>query len=148
MCSPSGESQDDKHRDWIEVTGVHWGVYQPKSATAWTGGGHTAERGRYFEDLHPEPGYPRYQKDELGVVVYLQGTECKSIDSARAVFDSRDFQEISQPVLRQLADDLAAHLVRALGGKNQLQRELRNQHLEQEQLPQELREAFAPYFGK
>jgi len=104
--------------------------------------------GGYFEDLHPEPGYPRYQRDELGVVVYVQGTECKSIDSARAVFDSRDFQEISQPVLRQLADDLAAHLVRAFGGKNQLRGELRNQHVDQEQLPQELREAFGPYFGK
>ena len=39
-----GESQDDKHKDWIEVTGVHWGVHQPQSATASTGGGHTAER--------------------------------------------------------------------------------------------------------
>jgi type VI secretion system secreted protein Hcp len=39
-----GESQDDKHKDWIEVSGVHWGVHQPKSATASTGGGHTAER--------------------------------------------------------------------------------------------------------
>jgi type VI protein secretion system component Hcp len=34
-----GESQDDKHKDWIEVTGVHWGVFQPRSATASTGGG-------------------------------------------------------------------------------------------------------------
>lgn len=39
-----GESQDDKHKDWIEVTGIHWGVYQPRSATASTSGGHTAER--------------------------------------------------------------------------------------------------------
>jgi type VI secretion system secreted protein Hcp len=39
-----GESQDDKHKDWIEVTGIHWGIYQPRSATASTGGGHTAER--------------------------------------------------------------------------------------------------------
>lgn len=39
-----GESQDDKHKDWIEVTGVHWGVFQPRSATSSTGGGHTAER--------------------------------------------------------------------------------------------------------
>ncbi|HEV7814862.1 MAG TPA: type VI secretion system tube protein Hcp [Janthinobacterium sp.] len=38
------ESQDDKHKDWIEVTGVHWGIHQPRSATASTGGGHTAER--------------------------------------------------------------------------------------------------------
>jgi type VI secretion system secreted protein Hcp len=39
-----GESQDDKHKDWIECKSVTWGVKQPKSATASTGGGHTAER--------------------------------------------------------------------------------------------------------
>jgi type VI secretion system secreted protein Hcp len=39
-----GESQDDKHKDWIEVIGVHWGIHQPRSATASTAGGHTAER--------------------------------------------------------------------------------------------------------
>jgi type VI secretion system secreted protein Hcp len=39
-----GESTDDKHRDWIECASVHWGLHQPRSATASTGGGHTAER--------------------------------------------------------------------------------------------------------
>jgi type VI secretion system secreted protein Hcp len=39
-----GESQDDKHKDWIEVTGIHWCIDQPRSATASTAGGHTAER--------------------------------------------------------------------------------------------------------
>jgi type VI secretion system secreted protein Hcp len=39
-----GESQDEKHKDWIEVSGVHWGIHQPRSATASTAGGHTAER--------------------------------------------------------------------------------------------------------
>jgi type VI secretion system secreted protein Hcp len=39
-----GESMDDKHKDWIECKSVSWGVTQPKSATASTGGGHTAER--------------------------------------------------------------------------------------------------------
>ena len=39
-----GESQDDRHKDWIECTTVHWGLLQPHSATASTGGGHTAER--------------------------------------------------------------------------------------------------------
>lgn len=38
-----GESQDSAHKDWIECTSVHWGILQPKSATASTGGGHTAE---------------------------------------------------------------------------------------------------------
>jgi len=39
-----GESQDDAHKDWIEVTKVHWAIQQPKSATSSTAGGHTAER--------------------------------------------------------------------------------------------------------
>jgi type VI secretion system secreted protein Hcp len=39
-----GESTDSAHPGWIEVTSAHWGVTQPRSATASTGGGHTAER--------------------------------------------------------------------------------------------------------
>jgi type VI secretion system secreted protein Hcp len=39
-----GESQDSNHQGWIELTSAHWGVVQPKSATASTSGGHTAER--------------------------------------------------------------------------------------------------------
>lgn len=39
-----GESADERHKDWIECHSVQWQVSQPKSATASTGGGHTAER--------------------------------------------------------------------------------------------------------
>lgn len=39
-----GESYDAGHMGWIEVDTVSWAVTQPKSATASTGGGHTAER--------------------------------------------------------------------------------------------------------
>lgn len=39
-----GESTDGSHKDWIECKSVQWEVVQPKSATASTGGGHTAER--------------------------------------------------------------------------------------------------------
>ncbi|MYM89648.1 type VI secretion system tube protein Hcp [Rugamonas sp. FT82W] len=39
-----GESADSAHVGWIEVSSAHWGVAQPKSATASTAGGHTAER--------------------------------------------------------------------------------------------------------
>jgi type VI secretion system secreted protein Hcp len=39
-----GESADGKHAGWIECTSVHFGVSQPRSATASRGGGHTAER--------------------------------------------------------------------------------------------------------
>jgi type VI secretion system secreted protein Hcp len=44
-----GESQDSKHQGWIECQSVHWGILQPKSATASTGGGHTAERAELKE---------------------------------------------------------------------------------------------------
>lgn len=44
-----GESMDEKHRDWIECAAVHWGIKQPKSATASTAGGHTAERAELSE---------------------------------------------------------------------------------------------------
>ncbi|MYN47138.1 type VI secretion system tube protein Hcp [Pseudoduganella sp. FT93W] len=39
-----GESTDAVHSGWIECTSAQWGVMQPKSATASTAGGHTAER--------------------------------------------------------------------------------------------------------
>lgn len=39
-----GESTDARHAGWIECTSINWSITQPKSATASTGGGHTAER--------------------------------------------------------------------------------------------------------
>jgi type VI secretion system secreted protein Hcp len=39
-----GESQDDKHKDWIECESVNWSMSQPRSATASSAGGHTAGR--------------------------------------------------------------------------------------------------------
>ena len=39
-----GESADAEHTGWIELTSATWGVKQPRSATASTAGGHTAER--------------------------------------------------------------------------------------------------------
>jgi type VI secretion system secreted protein Hcp len=39
-----GESQDSAHQGWIELASVQWGVVQPRSTTASTAGGHTAER--------------------------------------------------------------------------------------------------------
>jgi type VI secretion system secreted protein Hcp len=39
-----GESSDSEHKDWIECKSVSWDMHQPRSATASTSGGHTAER--------------------------------------------------------------------------------------------------------
>ena len=44
-----GESSDGTHKDWIECSSVVWGVRQPKSATASSSGGHTAERCEHKE---------------------------------------------------------------------------------------------------
>jgi type VI secretion system secreted protein Hcp len=44
-----GESADSKHDAWIECTSINWSIHQPKSATASTGGGHTAERAELSE---------------------------------------------------------------------------------------------------
>ncbi|USX15773.1 type VI secretion system tube protein Hcp [Oxalobacteraceae bacterium OTU3CAMAD1] len=44
-----GESTDDRHRDWIECKSVSCELRQPRSATASTGGGHTAERCEHGE---------------------------------------------------------------------------------------------------
>jgi type VI secretion system secreted protein Hcp len=39
-----GESSDTDHKDWIECKAVSFEVLQPRSATASSAGGHTAER--------------------------------------------------------------------------------------------------------
>lgn len=44
-----GESQDERHKGWIEASSVNWGIHQPRSATASTAGGHTAERAELRE---------------------------------------------------------------------------------------------------
>ncbi len=44
-----GESQDKDHKDWIEVNSWHHTIVQPRSATASTAGGHTAERCEHGE---------------------------------------------------------------------------------------------------
>jgi type VI secretion system secreted protein Hcp len=42
-----GESNDDKHKDWIELVAADWGVAQPTSGTVTTGGGHTIGRAEF-----------------------------------------------------------------------------------------------------
>lgn len=42
-----GESKDDKHKDWIELVGVDWGVSQPASLSVSSNGGHTVGRAEF-----------------------------------------------------------------------------------------------------
>lgn len=39
-----GESTDDKHRGWIEISHATWSIYQPMASTASTAGGMTTGR--------------------------------------------------------------------------------------------------------
>jgi type VI secretion system secreted protein Hcp len=39
-----GDSTDDKHKSWIEVSNVDWNVTQPRASTVSTAGGHTSAR--------------------------------------------------------------------------------------------------------
>ena len=44
-----GESADDKHRDWIEVSHVIWNVNQSRSSAVSTAGGHSCGRAELSE---------------------------------------------------------------------------------------------------
>ena len=45
----NGDSTDTKHKDEIEVNSVTHSVFQPKSSSASSAGGHTAERTEHGE---------------------------------------------------------------------------------------------------
>jgi hypothetical protein len=133
MC---GQVADDE--TW---TGRVWIVAEGKDATTT----YYVLAG-FFKRRHPEPGQSMYDTDSQGGFYTIRGSKCGG-DPAREVFDVRDFNETPQPVLQQVAHDLATRLVRAVGGADRLRAELRNQRIDFDQLSPELQEAFRPYFG-
>jgi len=44
-----GDSTDDKHKGWIEVQNVDWGVTQPRATAISTAGGHTSGKADVHE---------------------------------------------------------------------------------------------------
>lgn len=102
----------------------------------------------YFKRSHPAPGERRYRVDTYGGVYRILDKKCVGIGAAREVFDVRPFNEIPQPILQQLAVDLAARLTRAFGGHDQLRAELRKRRTDLKHLSPELQQAFRPYFGR
>jgi type VI secretion system secreted protein Hcp len=46
--SIKGESTDDKHKDWIEVSNVLYAIHQPRADTVSTAGGHTSGRAELY----------------------------------------------------------------------------------------------------
>lgn len=103
-----------------------------------------------YEIRHdPEPPkYPKYVVGGDGIVFQTEGDQCTVIGGVRETFGARSFDETPLPILRRLAADIMSRYVRAFGGSEQLRMELRNQHVDQDQLSPELREVFTPYFGR
>jgi hypothetical protein len=77
----------------------------------------------------------------------VTGNKCEG-DPADESFEARDFNDTPQPIFQKLARDLAARLVRAVGGPDRLRMEIKNQRIDFDQLSPDLQEAFRPYFGK
>lgn len=44
----NGESEDDKHKQWIEVSNVMYAIHQPRAETVSTAGGHTSGRAELY----------------------------------------------------------------------------------------------------
>jgi len=107
-----------------------------------------------FKRRSPDPEGERrlYENWENGVVFTVKGGKCGG-DDAVETFDVHDpnaeiHDNVPDPILRELARDLAARTVRAFGDPDRLRAEIKNQRIDFNSLPQELQEAFAPYFGK
>jgi hypothetical protein len=105
----------------------------------------------YTKRLHPEPDQRLYEYWDDGVVFSVQGDKCGG-DGAAETFDTHDPNaendgNVPDPILRELARDLAARTVRAFGGPDRLRAEIKNQRIDFNQLPSDLQEAFKPYFG-
>ena len=80
-----------------------------------------------------------------GGIYVVKGKNCGG-DPARDVFEVREFEEIPQLVLEQLAQDLQSRLVRAFGGDVRLRAEIKKQRIARDRLTPELSTAFSAYF--
>jgi hypothetical protein len=106
-----------------------------------------------FKRRSPDPAGERrlYENWDDGLVFTVKGNKCGGDDAAEtfAVHDpnAENDGNVPDPILRQLARDLAARTVRAFGGPDRLRAEIKNQRIDFNQLPSDLQEAFKPYFG-
>lgn len=100
----------------------------------------------YSKRRNPEPGQSLYEPIVRGGLYIVTGSQCVD-DPADESFEVRDFNQTPRPILQQLARDLAARLVRAVGGPDTLRAEIKNQRIDFDHLSPELQEAFRPYFG-
>nr|WP_315394237.1 hypothetical protein [uncultured Duganella sp.] len=106
----------------------------------------------YFKRRHPESDRRLYEYWDAGAVFTLKGSKCGG-DDATETFRVRDPNadktgNVPDHILRALAGDLVVRTIEAVGGPERLRAEIKNQRIDFDSLPQELRGAFAPYFDK
>lgn len=94
---------------------------------------------------YPVSGETLYEATVRGSLYIVTGNKCDG-DPADESFAARDFNQTPLPILQQLSRDLAARLVRTLGGVDKLRAEIKNQRIDFDALSPELQEAFKPYF--
>jgi hypothetical protein len=105
----------------------------------------------YSKWLHPKRGQRPYDISEYGIVLTMRGNTCGG-DEAGDTFGTPDPNaendgNVPDPILRELARDLAVQTARAFGGPDRLRSEIRNQRIDFNTLPTQIQEAFKPYFG-
>ncbi|MES2298915.1 MAG: hypothetical protein V4582_17855 [Pseudomonadota bacterium] len=104
--------------------------------------------GGYEVRTHPEPPeLPRYEVDDFGSVIFVEGNRCVDLGEAALAFEYIDNDKgLSQLIVEQLARDFAVRLERGFGGKDRLRTELRNHHVDFKRLTPEMQKALNPYF--
>jgi len=133
-CEALADNEKWKGRLWVYATA------KDAAGTYYVVGG-------YYERPYPKQDQARYYLDTSGAIFQILGETCIGYGAAKEVFDARYFEEIPQPILQKLASDLAVQLARGLGGADRLIVELRNQHIDFNQLSPELQKAFKTHFS-
>jgi hypothetical protein len=127
--------------DWQSV----WFIYA--QATDLSGRTYYATGG--YDISRKSTSKPQFTSGNAGLIFTTDRGSCRTLDQVRDTFDARLFDDdITEPVLKLLANDFAKRLERAFGGAAKLRTELRNQYIDRDALPPELLEALKPYFDK
>lgn len=131
----------DGNDEWKSVWFIYAQASTPSGRTYYASGGYDIARNA--------SGKPDFLTGDAGLVFFTDRGACTTLEQVRDTFDARLFDEdITEPVLKLLAADYAKRLERAFGGKAKLRTEMRNQLVDEDALPIELREALKPYLSK
>ena len=131
----------DGNAEWQSVWFIYAQATTPSGRTYYATGG--------YEIARNSSGKPGFTTGDAGLILFTDRGTCTTLEQVRDTFDARLFDdEITEPVLKLLAGDYAKRLERAFGSKARVRAEIRNQHIDEESLSIELKQALKPYFLK